>query len=63
MFTAASLPRRVGAARPRIFVHTTGPNQGSGESKIRQRTVDTQDRSPPTNKFSEEYVLNYRCGS
>ena len=52
MLTAASLPRRVGAARPRISVHTTGPNQGSGESRIRQRTVDTQDRSPPTNKFS-----------
>ena len=41
--SAASLPRRVGAARPRIFVHTTGPNQGSGESRIRQRTVDTQE--------------------
>ena len=27
---------------------------------IRQRTMDTQDRSPPINKFSEEYVLNYR---
>ena len=24
-----------------IFVHTTGPNQGSGESRIRQRPVDT----------------------
>ena len=38
-------------------MHTTGPNQGSGESRIRQRTVDTHRMDQSTNKFSEKYIL------
>ena len=45
VFISESLPRkRVGTDTNRIFMHTTGSHQGSrGESRIRQRTVDTQD--------------------
>ena len=44
-------------------MHTTGPIQGSGESRIRQRTVDTHRIDLSTNKFSEKYILHYRHGS
>ena len=44
----------------RIFVHKPGSYQGSGESRIRQRTMDTQE---PNHFVLKEYVLSSRCGS
>ena len=59
MFTVASLPRRVGAARQDLHAYNWF-NQGSGESRIRQRTVDTYRTDLQTIKVSEKYILNYR---
>ena len=57
MFTVASLPRRVGAARQDLHAYNWF------KSRIRQRTVDTHRIDLSTNKFSEKYISNYRCGS
>ena len=43
MFTAVSLPPRVGGSLSRILMIKLVP-QGPGESRIRQRTMDTQDK-------------------
>ena len=44
----------------RIFVQKTDSYKGSGESRIKQRTVDTRNQ----NHFVlREYVLSSRCGS
>ena len=52
VFTVASLPRRVRAARQDLRAYNWF-NQGSGESRIRQRTMDTHRKT--TKSLREVY--------
>ena len=62
MSTVASLPRRVGAARQDLRAYNWS------KSWLRRVKDQAEDRGHTqidlsTNKFSEKYILNYRCGS
>ena len=63
MFTVASLPRGVGAARYDLHAYNWSKSRLRRVKDQAEDCGHTQDGSQSTNKFSEKYILTYRCGS